>query len=293
MKFRAAALAWVRGLPDRFQEELEGMALGSGLPLQKLAEWAYVEEWQESHCSGFICVLKGQAWVARNNDTFVPGMWGYATIREVAGRIPALSFGMEADVFTPTGINAEKLWLHYHHLQIPKGCESDSRRLPCYAWLVEAMETCRTVSDVQELLSRLPRSGGMLLFAVDGKTNEFGVFECTGLTHRRRDTCKEWLVAANHCCALELPPPEEGHLPGTLNRFSRMEELVARLAPKPARLPDDLISVLADAGVERRGEDFCTVCANVACPATGEIWFTFGGHPAASKGNWWHIQWPW
>jgi hypothetical protein len=35
----------------------------------------------------------------------VPELWGYVTIREVEGRIPTISFSMEGDVFTPTGIN--------------------------------------------------------------------------------------------------------------------------------------------------------------------------------------------
>ena len=61
-------------------------------------------------------LIDGHAWVARNNDMFVPGIWGHATIREIKGRIPTLTFGQEGDVFTATGVNRERLWLHHHAL---------------------------------------------------------------------------------------------------------------------------------------------------------------------------------
>jgi hypothetical protein len=111
-KLHQGALPWLRSLPKRFQDELEGMAEGANLPLQRLAEWSYIEECESDRCSGAVGLFENRAWVARNNDTYVPELWGYVTIREVDGRIPTLSFSMECDVFTPTGINGDRLWLH-------------------------------------------------------------------------------------------------------------------------------------------------------------------------------------
>lgn len=68
-------------------------------------------------------------------------------------------------------------------------------------------------------------------------------------------------------------------------------ELYAR--ESRASLPGDLIAILADDGVERRRQDFSTVYATVSCPGTGELWFTFGGYPAASRGAWLPVAWPW
>jgi hypothetical protein len=61
----------------------------------------------------------------------------------------------------------------------------------------------------------------------------------------------------------------------------------------PPDLPSDLIKILGNDGIERRGNPLITVYANVVCPSTGEIWYTFGGYPAASKGNWQRLPWPW
>jgi hypothetical protein len=107
------ALPWLRTLPTRFQEELEGLAEGADLPLQRVAEWSYIEYCVDDGCSGFVGRLDGRAWVARNNDTYVPGLWGYATIRDVTGRIPSLGLSLEGDVFSPSGANRERLWLHH------------------------------------------------------------------------------------------------------------------------------------------------------------------------------------
>ena len=176
-KLSAGALPWLHSLPKRFQDEFEGMAEGAGIPLQRVAEFAYVEECDAKQCSGAVYLHEHQAWVARNNDFIVPELWGYVTIREVDGRIPTINFDMEGGVFTPTGINKEKLWLHYNFLPVWDQPAPDKPHVPPYVFLTEALELCRTISDVEKMLSETDRDGGMLLFAVDGKTNEFALFD--------------------------------------------------------------------------------------------------------------------
>ena len=51
-KLRAGALPWLLSLPKRFQDEFEGMAEGANLPLQPVAEMAYIEECDAKQCSG-------------------------------------------------------------------------------------------------------------------------------------------------------------------------------------------------------------------------------------------------
>lgn len=71
-KLHTGALPWLRSLPKRFQDEFEGMAEGADILLQRLAEWAYIEECDPKQCSGAIYLHENQAWVARNNDFYVP-----------------------------------------------------------------------------------------------------------------------------------------------------------------------------------------------------------------------------
>ena len=295
-KLHAGALSWLHGLPKRFQDEFKGMAEGANVPLERLVEWAYIEECEKKECSGAICVFNDHAWVARNNDTFVPELWGYVMIREVDGRIPTINFSMEGDVFTPTGINKEKLWLHYNFLDVWDQPALDKPHLPAYVFLTEALELCRTISDVEKLLYQTDRDGGMLLFAADGKNDEFALFDCMCSKHYRRDPSDGWLVGTNHYCTCEdlSLGDDEGSI-STLNRFDRMETLIQGLyaSSTPPKLPTDLIQILADDIIERRVNKLITVYSNVACPTTGEIWYTFGGYPAASNGNWQRLEWPW
>jgi hypothetical protein len=299
-KLHQGALPWLRRLPKRFQDELEGMAEGANLPLQRLAEWSYIEECESIRCSAAIGLFDKRAWIARNNDYYVPELWGYVTIREVEGRIPTISFSMEGDVFTPSGINKDRLWLHYNFLSAWDEPEPGKPHVPPYVFLTEALELCRTISDLEALLSSTNRDGGMLLFAVDGKDNEFAVFDCMCSKYYRRQPSNGWIVGTNHYCAckdLTLGDAADEPL-GTLSRFEQMEYLVQTLSASqtPPNLPADLIQILADDAIERRDrrdQQVVTVYSNVACPSTGELWYTFGGYPAASRGNWRQLEWPW
>jgi hypothetical protein len=294
---RDGALPWLRTLPKRFQDEFEGMAEGANIPLQHLAEWAYIEECDMKQCSGAIFLSENQAWVARNNDFYVPELWGYVTIREVDGRIPTINFSMEGDVFTPTGINKEKLWLHYNFLPVWDKPIPNEPHVPPYVFLTEALELCHSISDVEDMLNETNRDGGMLLFAVDGKNNEFALFDCLCAKYYRRHSTQDWIVGTNHYCACDdLTLSEADKKPlGTLSRFEKMTNHIRTLSSSPTtpNLPTDLIRILADDEIERRSKDVITVYSNVACPSTGEIWYTFGGYPAASKGNWQRLDWPW
>jgi hypothetical protein len=294
--WRSGALPWLRSLPARFLEEFEGLAEGSGLPLQRLAEWAYLEIVLAGQCSGAIITIDQRAWVARNNDMFAPGMWGYVVIREVSGRIPTISFGMEGDVFTPTGINQDKLWLHYNYLPTWDTPAAGKLHLPCYALLVEALETCRTLPDLEALLQRIQRDDGMLLFAVDGKTNAFVLYECTCTEVYKRESSNGWIVGTNHYCVHpKAPLPNQTGPLSTANRYKQIETLAGNLYARhtPASPVRELMQILADDAIEARRGEIVTACSNVACPSTQEIWYTFGGYPAASHGNWQRLAWPW
>lgn len=288
---RRGALPWLRTLPQRFQDELEGLAEGANLPLQRVAEWSYVESCVDDRCSGFVGQLGPHVWVARNNDMFAPDAWGYATIREVTGRIATLSFGQEGDVFTATGVNRDRLWLHHQALPTSDAPRPGRPHLSGWVLLTDMLETCSTIGDVEARLGEVDRDEGMLLFAVDGKSDEFAILECACRRVARRAPTGPWLVGTNHACALGRTAPADS----SQSRHTRMEAMATDLYARESRvdLPADLIAILADDHVERRGQDFATVYANVGCPATGELWFTFGGHPAASRGEWLPIAWPW
>lgn len=296
-KLYSGALPWLYSLPKRFQDEFRGMAEGANIPLHLLAEWAYIEECDLKQCSGAIYRLEDQIWVARNNDFYMPELWGYVIIRDIDGRIPTVNFCMEGEIFTPTGINEEKLWLHYNFLPVWDKPAADKPHMPPYVFLTEALELCRTIGDVETLLNETDRDGGMLLFAADGKTNDFALFECMCSQYFRRQSDNGWIVGTNHYCACEdltLSAADQEPL-GTVSRFKHLEEGMQKLCTSvtPPSFPLDLIQILADDEIERRGKDVITVYSNVACPSTGELWYTFGGYPAASQGNWQRLEWPW
>jgi hypothetical protein len=285
------ALPWLRTLPQRFQDELEGVAEGARLPLQRVAEWNYIEVCIDDGCSGIVGRLDGHLWVARNNDAFVPGVEGDVTIREVTGRIPTVAFGMPGDVFYATGVNRERLWLHHQSLPNPDAPRPGQPHLPGWVLLADMLETCASIGDVEARLDEIDRDEGMILFAVDGRREEFAILECSSTRRTRRPSRDPWLAATNHACALDGVESDEG----SRLRQARMEAMATALyARQPeVSLPRDLVRILADSGVERRGPRLTTVYSTVACPGAAQLWFTFGAFPAASSGDWQPVPWPW
>ena len=106
----------------------------------------------------------------------------------------------------------------------------------------------------------------------------------------RQDLNAGFLVGANHYQF--LPDLTEKQAPPSGSR-QRAAALAARLTGLPSE-PDkeDLIAALADPQVEQRGADYGTVYAALYNPLSRQLWFTFGGYPAASQGDWQAIPWP-
>jgi hypothetical protein len=136
----------------------------------------------------------------------------------------------------------------------------------------------------------------MLLFAVEGRTGACALYECGCTDVVKRLPTGGVLVATNHYVAHRRAPSQAALDPSssTLRRYDRLAALVGELAAQGTSAPvRDLIRALADDGVEVREGDIVTAYANVACPAAQEIWYTFGGYPAASRGDWQPVAWPW
>jgi len=285
-RLRPGALPWLRHLPQRFQDEIEGLADGSGLPLQRLAEWSYVEACTTYGCSSVLSSFdQGHPWVGRNNDLWAPSVWGYSTVRDHQRRLSTLSFGMPAEPFTCTGVNERKLWLHYHYLPPRDRDPAPPDAWFEFVWMTEALETCSDLEDVESLLGDRPRRGCMLLFAVDGKSDRRAVYQCEPTSFLRWPDSGASLPGTNHRYGEQHPSP------GSAHRLQRIHQLLGLPTADPPL--HRLRTLLADPEVEQNEDGSGTVFSAIACPATGEIWFTFGGYPAASHGRWEPVPWPW
>ena len=281
------ALDWAGSLPQRFRLEMEGLADGSGVPLQRIAEWGYADSAGKTGCSAYLLRTRDGLWVGRNNDLWVPDLWGYAIHRQVTGRLGTVSFGMRGELFAATGVNQAGLWLHYNWL--PAFGQPEKNAWTPFVLLTDILETCEKIDEVETRLNENARLGGMLIFAAspDGQA---AILECSCNQVARRDLDTGFLVGANH---YQFIPEIVGHheiRPKSLNRVTAMTKRLSELPLNPAL--SDLIGVLADVNVEQYSDDYGTVYANLYNPVSRQLLFTFGGFPAASHGNWQPIPWP-
>ena len=281
------AMAWFESLPKRYQKELEGLADGSGVPLQRIAEWNYADAGSSSGCSGFLIRRDNTIWLGRNNDLWVPDLWGYAIRRQITGRLGTINFGMRSELFAATGLNQAGLWLHYNWL--PSFEPVAVSGWTPYVLLTELLETCKNIDEVEARLRETTRTGGMLIFALEGNQGAGAVIECSPTHSFRQDLDQDFLAGTNHYQFLSTPQGPSDYAPVSVGRLEALHTWLAKL-PQSLRA-DDLMAVLADPGIEQHKPDYGTVYANLYHPATRQIWFTFGGFPAASQGNWQKIPW--
>jgi len=279
---------WLPILPERYQPEARGLADGSGCSLESVLRWIFLDAF--IGCTSFVVMRDGVPWVGRNNDYIGACMWDHVSVIAKEGVQPVMLFGLGADLFSGTGYNQQKLWLHYNWLPIWEAPATGAQRP--YVFLRMALESCQNLADVEDMLERVPRDGGMNLFAVDGKDNSVAVFECTGSGHVKREFDGAYIAGANHFNVTPVPASFTHDFTDSIARQEATQHLLRAVANTDFTA-QDLRSVLADPAVEQNTGLTGTVYANVACPSTGEMWYACNGFPAASRSTWQQLNWAW
>ncbi len=225
---------------------MEGLADGAGIPLRRVAEWGYADSGGKTGCSALLVRTGDGLWVGRNNDLWVPDVWGYTIQRQVIGRLGTLTFGMRGELYTATGVNSSGLWLHYNWL--PALDQPDAHAWTPFVLLTDILETCEDIDAVEARLRSDNRQGGMLIFSAspDGQA---AILECSCRHVARRDLDSGFLVGTNH---YQFIPEMKGLLAANQSSLQRAETLANKLGELPhnPRL-EDLIAVLADPNVEQ------------------------------------------
>jgi hypothetical protein len=298
-RVRRDALAWHDALPARYREETAAIAEGAGVSLETMAECQFASYAVTGDpvraCTTIVTSIEGRTWIAHNNDWFDCGSraWAAAVVREIPGRRSTLIFGLEGDVCGVVGVNEDRLWIQLNGFPAHDAPRTGLPFMPSPFLAREALETCGSLDDLERLLRGCDRTDGMAFYAVDGKTEEFAVFECTRTVVVRRDSTAGSVLAS--CTRdLELRVLRDGRraIIGTNlhRRMDRLRRLWAHV--ELTAMPADLIAMLADSQIEDVGEDSGTLYSNVACPSLGLGWFAAGEVPAPSRSEWRSIAWP-
>ena len=304
---RTQSQAWLEQLPAHIQTEIEAMARGATRPLAEITDLLYADIATPGDasvpegpmCSAVVTKLQGEPWVARNTDWYPPLLLRgcEAVVHNAPNRIPTLALGIRGDIDVDTGANAEGLWLHAHTMHAHDRPRTHKPRISWLFWLREALETCATLDDVEAMLNAIERDRGIILVALDSKTNEAAVFECTIDAHTRINPAGEHLLATNHPAARHPTDPDRlarSQPSSTTARLQALRDICDHHPPEHA--PDDLIDTLAHEAVEMRTPPVLRTIYSAVCnPRSGECWFAHGtpeGAPAASTGAWRRVPWP-
>mgnify|MGYP000043472921 CR=1 FL=1 len=290
-KLEKEAMLWLESVPNEYQKELEGISIGSGCAIEKIAQWYYSSMCTDGGCTSFFIKINDLWWVGRNNDYLLPEFWGHVSIIEVEGKIPVILFGLEGDIFTGTGFNKEKLWIHYNWLPVWDTPLKSKEVIAPFIFVRKALENCKSINDVEMMLEDTVRDSGMNLFIIDGKNNEAAVFECTCRNYKKRLIEDFYIAGANHYCALQTPKEFNFDFSNSINRQTRTEKLL--LENKEKMSFEIMMDILADSKIEQNNNLSGTIYSNIACPSKDLIWFAYNGFPAASESDWKKVVWEW
>lgn len=290
-KLKKESMLWLEGIPTEYQKELEGISIGSGCAIEKIAQWYYSSMITDSGCTSFFTKINNSWWVGRNNDYLLPKFWGHVNIIEIEWKIPVMLFGLEGDIFTGTGINKEKLWIHYNWLPVWDTPLKSKEVIAPFIFVRKALENCKSINDVVMMLEDTIRDGGMNLFIIDGKSNEAAVIECTCRNYKKRLIEDFYIAGANHYCAVKPPTEFKFDFSDSRKRQSRVEKLI--FENKDKMFVEKMIDILADSKVGQNNNLSGTVYSNIACPSMDLIWFAYNGFPAASESDWKKVVGEW
>jgi len=289
-QIKTDASSWLEKLPEQYQTEASGLSDGSGCTIGLIMQWIFFDKFLNGGCTSFIISNNENVWVGRNNDYIAPKMWSHVNIISKRNMIPVMLFGMGGDLFSGTGCNKEKLWLHYNWLPVWDAPKQDA--YPPYVFLRLALESCRSLDELESMLKHIPRDGGMNLFAVDGKDNSYAIYECICSSYIKRKINHNYGVGANHFNVTSVPPEFSHNFSNSYKRQKAAENILSSIDNTSVTVTmKDLISVLSNPNVEQDNGLYGTVYANIACPSTDEIYFACDGFPAASKSQWGLVDW--
>jgi hypothetical protein len=299
-RVRRDAMAWHDALPTRYREETAAIADGAGLSLSTMAECQFASYAVTGDpvraCTSIAASIEGRTWIAHNNDWFDCGSraWTTAVVREIPGRRATLIFGLDGDVCGVVGVNEDRLWIQLNGFPANDAPRARTPRMPAPFLMREALETCASLDELERVLRGCDRTEGMAFYAVDGKTEEFALFECTRAGVLRRDpTPGSVLVSCTRDLAMRTIPTRNGAraILGT-NLRRRMDRLCELWVHSEPKAMTDLAAMLADPEIEDVGNDSGTLYSNIACPSRGLAWFAAGELPAASRSEWRSMAWP-
>jgi predicted choloylglycine hydrolase len=259
-------------VPQKYQQELEGLAAGSGMPLEDVISGNSIPEM--FHCSGFAVMNSATA-----DGTLYHGrVLDYAcdwrlqehavlVVAEPQGGVPFVNVTYAGFIGSVTGMNAQ-------HISIG---EMGGRGLGHWsgipmAYLVrEVLETSRSLPEAISVFSDNPRTCEYYYVIADGETNEAVGLAATW------DKLEQVQPGAHH---ERLPRPVKDTV--LLSAGDRYDTLVDRVSNQHGQLNADASRKLMDRGVAMKSNLHNVLFA----PKSTDFWVAHAsvdGKPAAEQ----------
>ncbi len=269
--------------PDMIRE-IEGIAIGAGLPFDDVFELNLVFDLDESSapaCSVFgFTDDEGRAWLGKSDDLGKREL-GANAIHHAApsGKLRSVQMHFVGTIWTSAAVNEAGFGFGMTGLT---GCVRREGGVPVLFLLPLLAERCRTVEDAEALCAEfeIPMHGMSVLMG--DATGDVAILEkhVAGQTMRRPSGPGEAVWETNHCLGKELVGKDDPALPYLDNSHARID-LVARMERDVARSFDGLAQMYRThddpVGICQHGQGgLHTDSGIIICPAQRTMWATEG-----------------
>ena len=278
-----------RLFPD-IVREIEGIAVGAGLPFDDVFELNLVYDLDE--CSSPACSVfgfadkDGRVWLGKSDDLGKKELGANAIHHAApAGKLSSVQIHFVGTVWTSAAVNEAGFGFGMTGLT---GCERRRGGVPVLFLLPLMAEQCRSVEDAAALCAEfeIPMHGMSVLMG--DATGDVAILEkhVAGQSIRRPSEPGEAVWETNHCLGKELVGKDDPESPLLQNSRARID-LVSQMEKAVARSFQGLVRMYrthADpVGICQHGQaGLHTDSGLILCPGERAMWATEGypcSHP--------------
>ncbi len=184
-------------IPQRYREELKGLADGTGLSYDEILLFPLFPEGLHGGCTSILQRIDDRVVLVRNLD-YLPFLGEYPIVVEynVDGKQKMTSFGVIGFPGVLTGFNEKGIGLSLNHIKMTKS--NKSKDMPIGYKTRDILETANTIDDVDDLLKSYSSETGWDIIISSTHDNDGAIFDIAATGVKRHDLkAKSYLVVNN------------------------------------------------------------------------------------------------
>ncbi|MCU0847617.1 MAG: C45 family autoproteolytic acyltransferase/hydrolase [Spirochaetes bacterium] len=198
IKFGMKASDKFKAMPERFRDELEGVAAGSGLDLDEFSEAVFFPDMMSAFaCTSIILKTESGLVHGRNLDFMPPILGRYPVIIEYRPDrgTPYTHMSVIGCLSGLTGVNDSGISISINMSSIVE--ESPDETMPVGYKLRDILENARSMADADRLMKDYRSDQGWILTVASSREKDGAIYDIAGASIHRNPLAEKSIFAVN------------------------------------------------------------------------------------------------